>query len=99
MFWPKDEYVTKYRDIRKTIRYIKGDELAQWYLTPVQESLYDNGDVAKEYAIQQSERIARRFNKEFVRLDGILKEKLAELESYATDKEKAEERIRNRNAS
>ncbi|GIP20652.1 dynamin family protein [Paenibacillus sp. J22TS3] len=93
-FWPKDEYVTKYRDIRKTIRYIKGDELAQWYLTPVQESLYDNGDAAKEYAIQQSERIAARFNKEFVRLDGILKEKLAELESYATDKEKAEERIK-----
>ena len=61
---------------------------------PVQESLYDNGDAAKEYAIQQSERIAARFNKEFVRLDGILKEKLAELESYATDKEKAEERIK-----
>ena len=29
-----------------------------------------------------------------MRLDGILKEKLAELESYATDKEKAEERIK-----
>ncbi|OMD44061.1 dynamin family protein [Paenibacillus odorifer] len=93
-FWPKDEYVTKYRDIRKTIHYIKLNELAQWHLTPVQESLFDNGDAAKEYALQQSERIAARFNKEFVRLDSMLKEKLAELESFATDKEKAEERIK-----
>lgn len=93
-FWPKNEYVTKYKDIRKTIHYIKGNELAQEYLAPVQQSLYDNGDAAKEYADQQSEVIAARFNKEFVRLDGMLKEKLSELESYATEKEKAEERIK-----
>lgn len=92
-FWPKEEYVTKYRDIRKTVRYILGNELAQQFLTPVQKSLYDNGDSALKYALQQSKRIAERFNKEFVRLDDVLKEKLTQLENYATDRKKADERI------
>ena len=68
-------------------------DLAQKYLAPLQEYLYDNGDNAKKYALKQSNRIAERFNAEFTRLDDILKDKLAELESYATDKKKAEERI------
>lgn len=93
-FWPKEEYVTKYRDIRKTVRYILGNEMAQQFLEPVQHRLYDNGDSARKYALQQSKRIAVRFNKEFARLDDVLKAKLAELENYATDKEKADERIR-----
>lgn len=93
-FWPKSEYVTKYRDIRKTVRYVKADELAQEFLSPVQQSLYDNGEVACKYALQQSKRIAERFNKEFAQLDDVLKAKLAELTSYATDKEKADERIK-----
>ncbi|PWV99304.1 dynamin family protein [Paenibacillus cellulosilyticus] len=93
-FWPKSEYVTKYRDIRKTIHYVRADELAQEFLSPVQQSLYNNGEAARKYSLQQSTRIAERFNKEFARLDDVLKAKLSELESYATDKEKADERIK-----
>lgn len=93
-FWPKNEYVTKYRDIRKTIRYINSVELAQEFLSPVQQSLYNNGESARKYALQQSKRIAERFNIEFARLDDVLKAKLAELTSYATDKDKADERIK-----
>ena len=44
--------------------------------------------------MKQSNRIAAAFNKEFKRLDDVLKRKLKELENYATDKEKAEERIK-----
>lgn len=82
-------YRTKY----KTVKYIKADELAQEYLMPIQDSLWENGENARKYALKQSKRIAEIFNAEFKRLDGILIQKLAELESFATDKEKAEERI------
>ena len=63
-------------------------------MAPIQETVYDNGDNACSYALKQSNRIAKRFEKEFKRLDDVLKQKLAELESYAIDKEKAEERIK-----
>jgi len=56
--------------------------------------IYDDGDNAKNYALKQSNHIAAIFRGEFKRLDEILRSKLAELESYASDKEKAEERIR-----
>lgn len=93
-FWPKNEYVTKTRNIYKTVRYIDGSVLAQQYLAPMQEALYDNGDNAQKFALKQSKRIADKFNTEFKRLDDILKEKLAELESFATDQRKADERIK-----
>jgi len=89
-FQEKGHYRTKY----KTVKYVDASELAQEFLAPIQESVYDNGDNACAYALKQSNRIAKRFEKEFKRLDGILKEKLSELESYAKDKDKAEERIR-----
>jgi GTPase Era involved in 16S rRNA processing len=81
---------TKY----KTVKYVSGDELAQDFFRPVQQNLYDNGDGACKYALKQSKRIAERFNEEFKRLDEVLKAKLSELESFATDKEKAEARIK-----
>ena len=43
--------------------------------------------------MKQSEKISERFNAEFKRLDEILKSKLAELESYATDQKKSDERV------
>ena len=89
LFGLKKEERVKY----KTVQRVDGSELAQKYLAPLQEYLYDNGENAKKYALKQSNRIAERFNAEFTRLDDILKDKLAELESYATDKKKAEERI------
>ena len=90
--WFQEEgyYRTKY----KKVKFISGDALAQEFFKPVQQVLYDNGDSAKKYAIQQSKLIAERFILEFKRLDDILKAKLDELKSYTTDKEKAEERIK-----
>lgn len=82
-----------YRTTYKTVKYVAGDELAQEFFRPVQQNLYDNGDAACKYALKQSKNIAVRFNKEFYQLDAILKEKLSVLESYATDKEKADERV------
>lgn len=90
--WFKERgyYRTKY----KTVKYVDASELAQEFLTPIQEIVYDNGDGANSYALKQSNRIASVFAKEFKRLDDVLKQKLSELESFATDKEKAEERIK-----
>jgi GTPase SAR1 family protein len=89
-FWPKSEWVTKY----KNVKYVNGSELAQKFFMPVEQWLSDNGDAARKYALKQSKHIADRFNGEFKRLDEILKQKLAELENFATDKKKAEERIK-----
>ena len=85
----KKEERTKY----KNVQYVDGSHLAQEYLAPLQEYLYDNGDNAKKYALKQSKRIVDHFNLEFNRLDNILKAKLTELESYATEKTKAEARV------
>ena len=90
LFGKKKEWRTKY----KTVNYISGSEMAQLFLKQIQKNIYDNGDNSLKYALQQSKRIAERFNLEFKHLDDVLKSKLNELESYATDKEKAEERIR-----
>jgi len=89
--WLKEEgyYRTQY----KKVKYVPGDELAQKFLEPIQKCFYNNGDSAIKYAMQQSEQIADHFNGEFKHLDDVLKAKLGELESYATEKEKADERI------
>jgi Fe-S-cluster formation regulator IscX/YfhJ len=44
--------------------------------------------------MRQAKKIAEYFNDEFIRLDKILDNKLKELESYANDKAKAEQRIK-----
>lgn len=82
-----------YRKKYKTVKYVAANELAQQILAPVQDGVYENGDKAKAYAQKQSNQIARLFKQEFLRLDEVLKRKLAELESYATEQEKAEERV------
>ncbi len=89
-FQEKGYYRTKYKDVQ----YIKGDKLAQEFFRPLQEVLYSQGDEARKYAEKQCENIARSFGKEFKALDNLLKAKLAELRSYATDVEKADERIK-----
>lgn len=83
-------YRTKY----KTVSYVNASELAQEFLAPIEENIHYNCGSARGYVKNQSNKIAKNFNKEFERLDNVLKGKLAELKSYATDKEKAEERIR-----
>ena len=94
IFWPKDELVTRRRNILGTVRFVNASELAQNFFTPVEASLRKNGKNAGEYARKHSKGIADRFKAEFKRLDDVLKSKLAELESYATDVKKAEERVK-----
>lgn len=92
--WTWSQESGYYRTKYKTVKYINASELAQEFLAPIQEVIYDNGENARKYALKQSNRIADYFNSEFKRLDDVLKNKLAQLESFATDKEKAEARIR-----
>lgn len=83
-------YRTKY----KNVEYIKASELVHEFFRPIESGLYNNGRNAKDYADAQSDKIADLFKSEFEKLDEKLKEKLKELKDYATNKEKAEERIK-----
>ena len=89
-FQEKGYYRIKY----KTVKYVSAADLAQEFFAPIKENVVNNGESAQRHAIRQSNRIADSFNKEFERLDDVLKQKLSELESYATDKTQAEERIK-----
>lgn len=89
-FQEKGYYRTKY----KKVKYVKADEMAQELLSPVQKGIQKNRKSAIEYATKESNIIKEKFNDEFEKLDNVLKGKLSELKSFATDKEKAEERIR-----
>lgn len=85
----KGYYRTKYKDVN----YVKGEEISQEFLAPIQELIWDNGEKAQKHALTQSKKISELFNKEFKKLDNILKGKLTELEECAKDKERVEERI------
>ena len=89
-FQEKGYYRTKY----KTVKYVPASDLAQEFFAPIKEIVVNDGELAQKHAIKQSNRIVASFNKEFERLDDVLKQKLSELESYATDKTQAEERIK-----
>lgn len=67
--------------------------MADEYLSKIQTLIYDNGENTIKYATKQSVNILRAFKKEFEKLDNILKEKLDQLKSYATDRTRAEARI------
>ena len=82
-------YRTKY----KTVKYVPAGEMAQEFLAPIQDNLLENKDATYKYAMRQANQIANQFNTEFKRLDGVLKEKLSELESIASDREQALQRI------
>ena len=82
------------REKSKCVKYINGSELAREFFNPIEASLSYNGDAALDYSLEESKKIAVYFKKEFTRLDDILRAKLSELASCATDKEKANERVR-----
>ena len=82
-----------YRKKYKTVKYIDAGELADEYLSKIQTLIYANGENTIKYATKQSANILRTFKKEFEKLDNILKEKLNQLKSYATDRTRAEARI------
>lgn len=83
-----------YRKKYKNVQYVKADELAAEFFSPIKDNLFNNGEAAQRYAIEESNNVAAVFNKEFKRVDAFLKDKLLQLESFAVDHEKAEERIR-----
>ncbi|HBM96636.1 TPA: hypothetical protein DD394_03815, partial [bacterium UBP9_UBA11836] len=72
----------------------RSGELAQAYFAPIEEGIYNNGRSARDYAAAESKKIAGLYKTEFKRLDNILRDKLAEFRSYAIEKDKVEERIR-----
>ena len=89
-FQPSYYTVTKYKEVK----YVKASELAQGFLAPAQKAIYDTGDEAEKYVKKESLSISEHYKKEFMRLDDVLKDKLDELKQYATEKDKAEERIK-----
>ena len=74
--------------------YVRSGELAQAYFAPIEEGIYNNGRSARDYAAAESKKIAERYKAEFKRLDKILNDKFTELKSYATEKDKVQERIK-----
>lgn len=91
-WFSEDVWVPEYRT--ETTYYVNSGDLAQKYFAPIEESLYNNGRSAKNHAVSESEEIAKLFVAEFKRLDNILNGKLKELKSYATEKDKVKERIK-----
>lgn len=89
--WPQERGY--YKKTYKTVEYIPGNEIAQNFFIPIRKELIKYGEEAKKYAVERSEKIAEKFYEEFERLDSKLRKMLKELESYATDWEKAEDRI------
>ncbi len=65
----------------KEVEYIEGHEFAQAFLSGITESLIDNSDKASEYSQKQAAAIVKTFNKEFDKLDNLIKSKLDELEN------------------
>ena len=91
-WFSEDVWVPEYRT--ETTYYVNSGDLAQKYFAPIEESLYNNGRSANNHAISESKEIAKLFMAEFKRLDNILNGKLKELKSYATEKDKVKERIK-----
>lgn len=82
-----------YRTIYRNEKYVSGNDLAQRFFAPIEENLRENIHNAQVHAKQEAIQIAQTFNKKFSVLDDILKKKLLELESYASDQNTAEARI------
>lgn len=92
--WTWGEESGYWRTTYKTVKYVDASELAQEFLSPIQDAVYDNGDNARKEAKRQSENIAIEFTKEFKRLDSVLANKMKELKAAATSGENAEKLIK-----
>lgn len=88
-FQEKGYWKTKY----KNVKFVKADEMVQEFFMPIQDSIWDSAQKVESYTMKQAKQIAETFDDEFRKLDLTLKDKLNELENYAIDQEKAEERI------
>ena len=83
-----------WKNVYENKEYVDGTKLAQRFFAPIQEHLYENSNNAIEYAKDQAKKIKREFSEKFTELDGVLKEKLQELEDCANDSKDVERRIR-----
>lgn len=92
-FWPKDEVQEFVRDKLVNVGVISGTELFNELTAPLQKPLIECANIGKEAVKKESEHLQEQYTKEFDKLDKMLKDKLAQLKSCATDKEKAEDRI------
>lgn len=88
-FQEKGHYV----DIMETREYIDGTGLAQKFFAPVEETLFENGVAAVEYAKKQAKNIKKDFERKFAELDEVLQLKLEELKACATDVKAVEEKL------
>lgn len=85
-FQEKGYYRTKYKEVE----FIEASKLAQEFLAPLQERVYENGEGARNHALKESKKLANLFNNEFKRLDDILKSKLDDLERCLDEKDNIE---------
>lgn len=91
-FWTWFQESGHWQPKYKEVEYVLADELAQSFFKLIQEDLYKYQERAQKYAIKHSKEIAMRFNQEFDKLDAVLKNKLTDLESLATDRIRAKKR-------
>lgn len=89
-FQEKGYFRTKYRDEE----FIYFAELSEELQIPIRRNIYENGKQAKELASSKAEDIIVLFKNEFKKIDGILKNKLDELENYANNEEAIADKIK-----
>lgn len=83
-----------WKNIYEDKEYVDGTKLAQRFFAPIQEQMYENSNNAVEYAKAQTKKTKQDFSRKFAELDGVLKQKLQELEECANDNKNIERRIR-----
>lgn len=89
--WKEPRYIEN--AIHRKVEYISASELVQEYFSPLQDNFEENKNQVIEYTLKQSHKLANNYNREFGRLDEVLKAKLEELISYSTDKDNIETKI------
>ena len=82
-----------YKDIMGDHEYIDKQTLSEQFFAPIEEQLYANSQNSKKYAEEQTKKIKKDFLSKFNDLDKVLKKKLDELKSYATDMEYTEKKL------
>ena len=88
-FQERGYFRTKYT----TVQVISVADLGQLYLTMSNKMLVENSEQAICYSKGQISKIVEYFNHEFERLDQGLIQKMEEYKRYATEKDKAEQRL------
>lgn len=82
-----------FKDIYEDREFVDGEKLINQFFAPIQSALIDNSRNARQYAKKQSVQIKNYFMEQFNQIDKVLKDKLSELEKYATDKKYIEKAI------